>query len=422
MGTRLVAGRYEIKDMTVRDREPLNQELDWHGMSGAALLSGGRMIGIVIARKQANQRYDFSAVRIETLLAIPEFVTAIRGQVALDLAGSDEDVARIDAAPSAGNTAAPTNSVHSAGLSGLGGIGKSVLVRDDEITVRKEHTRGSSESRFISYIRNKSADFVGRAKFFTQIEAFTQLDRGYLIVEGAPGVGKTSLLAQFVQMNNWPVHYFNQRSVGQTSRRAFLEELRRQLHALALKTGFSSVALPKEEPITEWLFELSEQLSERGQEEKILIVIDALDEAEPAQMDENTLGLPERLPSGVFVIASARSGSDSYRLAVLDPDTPVKRIIVDSNDTSNDDDINYYLTINIHKSARIVELIHTPCWEQYILNNSFREEAALDVLARILTTQSEGNFMCAYQFLKELQKGEHGLYKDRNRGIYRTDL
>lgn len=82
LGTRLVAGRYEIKDMTVRDRESLNQALDWHGMSGAALLSGDRVIGVLIARKQ-NNRYDFSAVRIETLLAIPEFVTAIRGHAVL---------------------------------------------------------------------------------------------------------------------------------------------------------------------------------------------------------------------------------------------------------------------------------------------------------------------------------------------------
>ena len=155
LGTRLVAGRYEIKDMTVRDREPLNQKLDWHGMSGAALLSGGRVIGVLIARKQANQRYDFSAVRIETLLAIPEFVTAIRGYVALDhaavdrqagafaeqivhpnveenpnFAGREEDLARIDAALSAGRTAALTNSGHAAALSGLGGVGKSVLARE----------------------------------------------------------------------------------------------------------------------------------------------------------------------------------------------------------------------------------------------------------------------------------------------------
>lgn len=84
LATALVAGRYEIKDMTVRDREKLNQELDWHGMSGAALLTHGRVIGILITRKSAGQRYDFSAVRIETLLAISEFRTAIRGHVKLE--------------------------------------------------------------------------------------------------------------------------------------------------------------------------------------------------------------------------------------------------------------------------------------------------------------------------------------------------
>ena len=42
-------------------------------MSGTAVLSSGRVIGVLIARKQAEERYDFSAVRIETLLAVPGF-------------------------------------------------------------------------------------------------------------------------------------------------------------------------------------------------------------------------------------------------------------------------------------------------------------------------------------------------------------
>lgn len=87
-GTRLVAGRYEIKDITFRHREPLNQELDWRGMSGAALFSGHRVIGLLIARKQANERYDFSAIRIEKLLAIREFEAAIRGHVVLNQAAA----------------------------------------------------------------------------------------------------------------------------------------------------------------------------------------------------------------------------------------------------------------------------------------------------------------------------------------------
>jgi hypothetical protein len=83
LGTTLVAGRYQISDMTVRDRQKLNEELDWHGISGAGLLANGRVIGVLIARKTPNQRYDFSAVRIEALLAIPEFMTAIRGNAVL---------------------------------------------------------------------------------------------------------------------------------------------------------------------------------------------------------------------------------------------------------------------------------------------------------------------------------------------------
>ena len=82
LGTKLVAGRYEIAEMTVRDKK-LEQERDWYGMSGAALLSGGRVIGVLIARRHNDQRYDFSAVRIDALLTIPGFRDAISGHVEL---------------------------------------------------------------------------------------------------------------------------------------------------------------------------------------------------------------------------------------------------------------------------------------------------------------------------------------------------
>ena len=91
-GTRLVAGRYEIEDLTVRERK-LAPELVWDGISGAALLADNRVIGILIARKTPDNRYDFSAERIEKLLSAPEFLDAVRGHVVLD-------ARRPDASPS----------------------------------------------------------------------------------------------------------------------------------------------------------------------------------------------------------------------------------------------------------------------------------------------------------------------------------
>jgi hypothetical protein len=82
-GTTLVARRYQISDMTVRDRQKLNEGLDWHGISGSALLANGRVVGILIARKTPDQRYDFSAIRIEALLADSMFMSAIRGNAVL---------------------------------------------------------------------------------------------------------------------------------------------------------------------------------------------------------------------------------------------------------------------------------------------------------------------------------------------------
>jgi hypothetical protein len=81
VGAKVLSGRYEIKDMTVRDRRELNDKVDWKGFSGAGLLWNGRLIGLLIARKIEGDRYDFSAVRIENLLAIPDFLNTIHGSV-----------------------------------------------------------------------------------------------------------------------------------------------------------------------------------------------------------------------------------------------------------------------------------------------------------------------------------------------------
>jgi hypothetical protein len=70
---------------------------------------------------------------------------------------------------------------------------------------------------FQTIIDEKTEEFVGRAFVFDAIETFFQEEsKGYFIIEADPGMGKSSILAEFVRQNQCIV-YFNNRSQGITS-------------------------------------------------------------------------------------------------------------------------------------------------------------------------------------------------------------
>ena len=77
LATSIVRYRYQIAQLVDAQRRAVDETLNWSGMSGAALLSEGRLIGVLLARASANQRYEFSGLRIERLLKDPLFATAV---------------------------------------------------------------------------------------------------------------------------------------------------------------------------------------------------------------------------------------------------------------------------------------------------------------------------------------------------------
>ncbi|MEA5533650.1 ATP-binding protein [Crocosphaera sp. XPORK-15E] len=69
------------------------------------------------------------------------------------------------------------------------------------------HTRGHSEY-FKSIITEKSRNFVGRDFVFSAINNFIQeYDRGYFTIIGEPGIGKSSIVAQYTNKNDNVVYY-----------------------------------------------------------------------------------------------------------------------------------------------------------------------------------------------------------------------
>jgi len=83
LGSRIKDSYYEISEVTGYEQNKIDQGLDWHGMSGAALLFEDSIIGVIIARKSDKQRYDFRALRIEHALRFQGFKNAIVNHVRL---------------------------------------------------------------------------------------------------------------------------------------------------------------------------------------------------------------------------------------------------------------------------------------------------------------------------------------------------
>lgn len=77
VGAGLVSMKYFIANVRGAANESIDMRREWRGMSGAGLLDDDRLIGILLARKSANSRYDFSGLRIDRLLSDETFAKII---------------------------------------------------------------------------------------------------------------------------------------------------------------------------------------------------------------------------------------------------------------------------------------------------------------------------------------------------------
>lgn len=182
-------------------------------------------------------------------------------------------------------------------------------------TVNVYHAAGlpARAFQFQPLIDEATKDFVGREYIFAAIDAFvTHQPQGYITIEGDPGMGKTALLAQYVQQTHC-IAYFNDRLAGRNRAVQFLESVCRQLieryqlpHATLPRNATADGSF-----LLQLLDEISSQLAP-GQQ--LVIAVDALDEVELATHTPgaNLLYLPERLPAQVYFLLTRRRMSDPH--------------------------------------------------------------------------------------------------------------
>jgi tetratricopeptide (TPR) repeat protein len=208
---------------------------------------------------------------------------------------------------------------------------------------RYEHLRRDYISPDSVFDRVRLDRFAGREWLMAKVDAFLQEEaRGYFVLEAGAGLGKTTFLAHLVKAREY-IHHFVELAPGPEGIDPTLRNLAAQLiRAWDLDPYLADHILPggasRSDSLYALLTEVARKRDETRPDKKIVVVIDALDEAAAPQEKGNVLGLPPRLPEGVYFIVSQRPVD--VRL-----NTTVKRHVfqLTADQPKNQEDMRTYL-------------------------------------------------------------------------------
>lgn len=225
---------------------------------------------------------------------------------------------------------------------------------------------------FSALIDERTEEFVGRRTLARTLwETFDDpaFGSGYLVVTGEPGIGKTALLASLVQRHGL-VHHFNSALTGVNTTERFLGNVCAQLVA--------AYGLPQQLPadVTSDSATLLRLLGEAVRTGRVVVAVDALDEARDGQAGSNRLLLPPALPRNTYVLLTLRT-TEGVPLYVDER----RELTIDERAAENVADVREFATtfVGRHRETMTARL------------------AALDVheagFTETLCDRSEGNLM-----------------------------
>ncbi|MCA9997512.1 MAG: ATP-binding protein [Anaerolineales bacterium] len=256
----------------------------------------------------------------------------------------------------------------------------------------KEPTQ-TATAVFQTLIQEKTAHFSGRQHVFTAVADFiNSAPNGYFLIEGEPGIGKSAILARYVQQNDCPA-YFNVRALGNNTPHDFLTSLCQQL---VVRYNLPYPHLPPDATedgrfLTRLLNEIAPRLSAQN---PLIIAVDALDEVEQNRVahGENLLYLPPYLPPHVFFLVTQRPLTHSFVTYA-----PLRPFDLMAYTAENRADV----------AAFIGRFAQRPRLQRWLT----QQASSSDHFIQTLTDKSEDNFMYLRYVLYDI---EYGIYRDVN--------
>lgn len=197
-------------------------------------------------------------------------------------------------------------------------------------------------------------DFVGREWLIDDLDRFLEEhDRGYFVIQAEAGLGKTALLAHLVKTRGW-IHHFAEQAPGEAGINNTRLNLAAQvMRAFELDSGHDGPAAVPETAAArpDYLGSLLRSACDQlGDGEKIVVAIDALDEA-GTRPGEQVLGLPRTLPPGAFVVATKRPVP-----VLLSTEGPREDVQINAASEANVNDLRRFLTRAVEMPAVMTAL------------------------------------------------------------------
>jgi hypothetical protein len=238
-------------------------------------------------------------------------------------------------------------------------------------------------AEFETLVRDRTQSFVGRDYVFRAITGAlsdSEFSSGYVVIQGEPGIGKTSLIAELASRHGH-VHHFNIASQNIRSTGDFLASICAQL---IVKYGLPYDELPSQARIDGgFLLRVLNEISKAHPENKVVVLVDSLDESDfdPRGIG-NPLLLPRALPPGVYFIVTSRERVAERLLVDRRED-----IYLRDTDPENLDDVR-----------RFAEL-------QLAEHPGLDGEPSATRIVDVVVDRSDGNFMYVVHVLRDIRRG-----------------